>query len=341
MLPLWYYINSAERFVCAMTLNQKEKQRFLDVLGGSSGSGVHSHAYIIEGAFGVGKSEFALFCTAAILCEGNNPPCGSCKACKKVFSGSHPDVHFYGGEGGKPVTMKEVRELIASSVLLPNDSDKKAYIIKDAHKMRTDTQNAMLKLFEEPPQSVVVFMLAEKKEALLPTILSRGQLITLYGADDETVEAYLREKHKNTADQDIRSAVRAAEGSVGRAELLLKKDSLESKKKASGLLELLFSGGRLDFYDRMLSARITREKLSDLLELLQRFIADIIQFKYKSADPVFLSEEEASRYAERVSKKALLGMNNAIMDCRRTIESSGNLNAAITNLSIKLWTLKG
>ena len=316
-------------------LNLSQKQHFLQVLG----SGVHSHAYIIQGASGTGKTDFALFCSAAILCQGINRPCGACAPCKKVFSLSHPDIHFYGGEDGKPITMKEVRELIDSSVLVPNDGDIKIYIIRAAHKMRPDTQNAMLKIFEEPPESVVIFLLTEKKEALLPTILSRGQLIVLPGESDEFIEASLRKKFKTTSEKEIRAAVRASEGSIGQAEQFLSKESRDTAAKTAGLLDTLFEGGKLEFYNKLISAKITRDKLVELLSLLQRLFTDILGYK-SGREPVLLTSEEAERYSGSVTKKALSLMSDSVGDCRNSIEQSGNINAAVTNLCAKLWTLK-
>ncbi|OGO88890.1 MAG: hypothetical protein A2Y15_09270 [Clostridiales bacterium GWF2_36_10] len=324
----------------AFELNQKEKNRFLQVLGSGSGS-VHFHAYIIEGAYGVGKTDFALFCAAAILCRKPDRPCMACNSCMKVFSQAYPDLHFYGGESEKPITMKEVRELISSSILLPNDGDKKIYIIKQAHKMRSDTQNALLKIFEEPPQSVIIFLLTEKKEALLPTILSRGRLITLTGENDEIIKFLLEKKHKTASSDEIRAAVTAADGSIGQAELFISKESRESRKKALELLDLLFEGGKFDFYDRIISSKITREKLLDLLELLQRLFTDILEYKYGCRSLVILNAKEAEKYTSSLTKKAISQINESITDCKTTIEQSGNLNAAITNLSIRLWTHKG
>ena len=326
-----------------MTQNREQKQRFTDLLVSGGDSGAHSHAYIIEGGRGVGKTDFALFCAAAILCvapSGKARPCTQCGPCRKVFGVTHPDLHIYGGEDGKPITMKEVRELINSTYLLPNDGDKKVYIIKNAHRMRPDTQNAMLKVFEEPPPSAVLFLLTEKKEALLPTVLSRGRLIMLSGESEEFIAAYLAEKHKKLSQGEIEAAVRASEGSVGLAEKFLSRESRDARGRAAGLLELLFEGGKLDFYRQIVSARITREKLLDLLELLQEYITDVIKAKCGAGAPVLLKTEEAAAYGGRVTKKTLSLMSEAITDCRKTLEQSGNINAAVSNLGAKLWSLR-
>lgn len=316
-------------------LNSSRKQHFLQLLA----NGTHSHAYIIQGAAGTGKFDFALFCAAAILCGSENPPCRVCYSCKKVFSLAHPDIHVFGDEDGKPITMQEVRDLIDTSVLVPNDGDKKIYIIKAAHKMRPDTQNAMLKIFEEPPESVVIFLLTEKKEALLPTILSRGQLIILPGESDEFIEACLRKKFKAAADSEIAAAVRASDGSLGQAEQFLSKENRDMLEKAVLLLETLFNGSKSEFLSK-LSAKITREKFIELLGLFQRLLADIIEYKYGKETPVLLSAEDAGRYAESVTKKALFKMSEAVSDCKNSLEQSGNLNAATANLCSKLWLLK-
>ena len=316
-------------------LNSGRKRQFLRLLA----NGVHSHAYIIQGAAGTGKFDFALFCAAALLCKSANPPCSACNSCKKVFSLAHPDVHIFGDEDGKPITMNEVRDLIDSSFLVPNDGDKKIYIIKAAHKMRPDTQNAMLKIFEEPPESVVIFLLTEKKEALLPTILSRGQLIVLPGESDEFLEACLRKKFPTAADSEIKAAVRASDGSLGQAEQFLSRENRAALEKAFQLLETLFFGSKSAFLSS-LSAKITREKYIELLNLLQRLLADVVEYKYGKETPVLLSAEDAARYAESTTKKALLLMSEAVADCRRSLEQRGNMNAALTNLCAKLWTLK-
>lgn len=207
--------------------------------------------------------------------------------------------------------------------------------------MRPDTQNALLKIFEEPPESVVIFLLTEKKEALLPTIISRGRLITLTGENDDDITTLLEKKHKTASPEEIQAAVRSAGGSIGQAELFMSKESREARKKALELLDLLFKGGKLDFFDKIISAKMTREKLLDLLELLQRLFIDILDYKYNSHLLTILTEDEAIRYTASITKKAVSNMSEAITDCRNTIEQSGNINAAATNLCIRLWTLKG
>lgn len=324
-----------------MIINREHKNEFANTLNSGEGTKVHSHAYIIEGDFGVGKEDFAEYCAAGILCEGSPSPCNVCRHCKKVFSKNHPDVRFFGGEGGKAITMKEVRELITASTLLPNEAEKQIFVIRLAHKMRTDTQNAMLKIFEEPPVTVVVFFLTDKRESLLPTILSRGRLITLKGLSDEEMTSYLTQAFPKESAQNIKAAVRSAQGSVGQGEAYFQKDNVQARGLALEILDTLFFEERSVFYNKMFALKITRDKLSELLELILRYITDIILYKHKGEGCVLLEIDQAERYGSKVGKRALFSMSDGIVECIKTIANNGNINAAVTNLGIKMAISKG
>ena len=69
-----------------------------------------------------------------------------------ALSGNHPDIYVIGNE--KTASIDDVRRLITRSSLKPNESDKQVFIICNANKLREEAQNALLKLFEEPPSSV-------------------------------------------------------------------------------------------------------------------------------------------------------------------------------------------
>ena len=103
--------------------NSDELRLFFEKANG----GVCSHAYIIDGADGVGKKEFALEAARAMLCSEKNKPCGYCKNCLMALSGNHPDIFVIGNE--KTATIDEVRRLIVRASLKPNQAEKQIFII--------------------------------------------------------------------------------------------------------------------------------------------------------------------------------------------------------------------
>jgi DNA polymerase-3 subunit delta' len=210
--------------------NSDELRLFFEKANG----GVCSHAYIIDGADGVGKKEFALEAARAMLCSEKNKPCGYCKNCLMALSGNHPDIFVIGNE--KTATIDEVRRLIVRASLKPNQAEKQIFIICNANKLREDSQNALLKLFEEPPLTVAIFLLTESRSSLLPTVLSRGQRIHLDGLRDFELADKLNEKYPSLSDSDINTVTKVASGNYGVAEKYLSKENALLREKAENLL---------------------------------------------------------------------------------------------------------
>ena len=132
-----------------------------------------SHAYIISGA-GDEKENVAMACASAALCVGAEPPCGVCRHCRKVMDGTHPDVSIIEPEKDKSeIYVAQIRQLRADAVVLPNEAERKVYIIRRAETMNPPAQNALLKVLEEPPSYCSFVLLTENSGALLQTVRSR------------------------------------------------------------------------------------------------------------------------------------------------------------------------
>ncbi len=148
-------------------------------------SGRLSHAYIISGA-GDEKDGAAAAFAAAAVCSGENPPCGVCVHCRKVRDGIHPDVIFVEPEKDKSeIYVRRIREITADAVVLPNEAERKVYIIKPAEAMNPPAQNALLKVLEEPPSYCTFLLLTENSGALLPTVRSRCAEIRITESHEE------------------------------------------------------------------------------------------------------------------------------------------------------------
>ena len=149
----------------------------------------YSHAYIIAGT-AERAEEKAKDLAAALLCEGSGArPCGVCRHCRKVREGVHPDLITLSrredgkGKTGKEIYVEQIRELAATAAVLPNEAERKVYLIYDAGSMNLAAQNAMLKLLEEPPSFDVFLLLTDSADRLLETVRSR--CVTLRAAGGE------------------------------------------------------------------------------------------------------------------------------------------------------------
>lgn len=143
-----------------------------------------THACLIECQSEEERLSLALELAAAELCEkkGKNA-CRHCRHCEKVFSGIHPDITVIKralddkGKKRPEIYIAQVREVIADCAVLPNEAERRVFLFLDADTMNRSAQNAVLKLLEEPPDHVLIYLCVENSLMLLPTIRSRCMLI--------------------------------------------------------------------------------------------------------------------------------------------------------------------
>ncbi|GAB4300809.1 MAG: hypothetical protein Kow0090_16330 [Myxococcota bacterium] len=214
----------------------------LEVLSSTLRSKRLSGAYLFVGPPGVGKFTTARLIAAALLCRsGKFPPCGECISCRKVEHLNHPDVIYLEPRGAE-IRIDDVRETNRLLLLKPFESDYKVAIVDSAEKFRREAANAMLKTLEEPPTNTVIILVAASTAALLPTIVSRSQIIRFNALDDETLAAWLKKK-RNLTEDDARFLAKLASGSPGKADAMIRNRKLEDlKEQVEKLLNGLLGG---------------------------------------------------------------------------------------------------
>jgi len=128
-----------------------------------------SHAYIVAGGL-AGTLAMAAVCSS----RDKARPCMGCTHCDKSSRHIHPDITVVGILPEKrEILIEQIRELKKDVIVVPNQADRKAYIIKSADTMNVNAQNAFLQILEEPPAHAVFILSTENPAALLPTVRSR------------------------------------------------------------------------------------------------------------------------------------------------------------------------
>ncbi|ANK59114.1 DNA polymerase III subunit delta' [Loigolactobacillus backii] len=143
------------------------------------GQGQLSQGYLFAGDTGTGKMELAQWIALRLFCQhvdaaGN--PDGTCSECQRILSGNHPDVVVVAPEG-QTIKVDEIRFLKSELSKRGMETNQRVFIIQDADKMTTGAANGLLKFLEEPAPQTYLILTTSAKNQLLPTVLSRLQII--------------------------------------------------------------------------------------------------------------------------------------------------------------------
>lgn len=139
-----------------------------------------AHAYIITGGGEESRRRFAGELAMAFLCPKGPPPCGTCRDCVKAAAGNHPDLASLSpAEGKREITVDQARELRADAYIRPNEAARKVYVIDPADSLNPAAQNVLLKVVEEGPPYAAFVLVCAQAGALLETLRSRCEMLTL------------------------------------------------------------------------------------------------------------------------------------------------------------------
>ena len=229
-----------------------------------------SHAYLICGAAGSGKRTLAGVLAAALVCTqgGEKAPCGTCGPCRKAMGGIHPDIVRI-GDDGKDITVAQVRALRSDAYIRPNEARRKVYILENAQSMNASAQNAMLKLLEEGPAYGAYLLLADHPAALLETVRSRCETLTLAPVSPGEAEEWLRARYPDRSPEELRAAAGQCGGLLGRAVEELEGAGRDpaAAEAAAALVSRLAQGDELGLMELCISLeKWDRDRLEALLD---------------------------------------------------------------------------
>lgn len=228
-----------------------------------------SHAYLFRGPRGAGKRAAARAFAAEIL-AGAAEDAEDARRRALLDPSPHPDLVWLAPKGAQHM-VEEVRErVIRASAYRPYEGGKRVFVVEAAEAMRDESQNALLKTLEEPPEFVHLILLTAEPAALLETIASRCQPVAFAPLPAEAVEATLRESGGEA--EEIAAAARLAAGDTELARLLLGEQGRKLRSEAEGFAAAVQGEGDAEsFWRAMLkSAEEAGEKAEsvarDLLE---------------------------------------------------------------------------
>ncbi|MBE0582389.1 MAG: DNA polymerase III subunit delta' [Desulfofustis sp.] len=234
-----------------------------------------AHAYLFRGPDGVGKRLCAQLVAARLTCQQPTEAgaCGGCQSCRKHLSGNHPDFITVSPERST-IKIDRIRELCRSLGYPPYESTVRTVVLEDVHTLRTEAANSLLKTLEEPPEHNLLILTAESSRAVLPTILSRCQIIPFHPLSRDQTMLVLSNQEPDLAESEAESLAAIAGGSPGLALVLRRQGIIELWRELSTLL----SGPAADSADSIAAVLQAAERIADLKEYLP-LLLDLLRFR--------------------------------------------------------------
>ena len=197
-------------------------------------AGAPSHAYLFHGPAGTGKRAIARAFAAALLLAGARDPSA---VAERVARGTHPDLTWVAPSGAAEMLVADIDEpIVAAATRTPFESARRVFVIEGVDTMNDQAANRMLKTLEEPPPFVHLVLLTDRREDVLPTIVSRCQAVRFDPPPPARIAERLREVAPDVEPERARACARLA---LGDARLAARLASDEGEALRAGAEEFV------------------------------------------------------------------------------------------------------
>lgn len=277
-----------------------------------------SHAHLIAGEDGIGKSKLANILAKLIL--------------NKELDREYVDIINY-KINKSSFGVDDVRNIIEEVSKKPFEGEKKVIIIHEGNRLTIQAQNALLKTIEEPPIGVYIIILCESLELILDTIKSRCEIYKLTPLTKDELYEYIRVKGFNFNDNEIESAIAFSEGIPGRIDRYFNDNDLkELRSKIIQLIKKLSKNDLQIVLEEEESLIILKDNKEEVLNILSGFIRDILIYKEVENNSFIINGDkiqEINELTKEISFKKLNNMIKTIEEARRNIKSNVNWAMAL------------
>lgn len=238
-----------------------------------------SHCYIFEGPKDVGKYDLAMVFAQSLLCGSfEGEPCNECDNCRKAMTMNHPDIHVFGREE-KSIKRETIDEIVESIYNRPYEAKRKVYVIDNCQDMTSQAANTFLKTLEEPPGDAVMILLTTNSNMMLPTIVSRCQLIKFRNAGRTEIETYLKDKY-NAGSVESYLAACYSKGILNKAVNILtgKDDILNRRREIIDMLDRIIKSDKSVIYEYENYFDENKDNIDEILEIMMIWFRDVTFF---------------------------------------------------------------
>ena len=257
--------------------HERNKQGLLKALA----QGRIHHAWLFSGRSGIGKRQVLLRLAQLLNCEQSRlgaglqalAACGECRHCHRIDLEQHPDFEHIVPDG-RTLRIQQIRALQKKITFHPYEARWRVVLIEDAHKMRVEAANALLKTLEEPTEGTIIVLLTDQHHRLLPTIISRCQTLRFSPFSALDLRAFLLQRDVTPEHAQLISVL--AQGSLGRALELSQSDVLDEQLEHLAAIRDIQMRGILPAMSFAAQLGKSREQVPTAMTILRAYFRDLM-----------------------------------------------------------------
>ena len=297
-----------------------------------------SHSYLFVGSEAIGKKAVAMAFSKALLCEsGGLEPCNECISCKKFDSSNHPDFYYIEPEGGL-IKKGQIEDLIKSTLTKPLEGKRKVYLIDDSYKMNSYSQNAFLKTLEEPPSYVNIILISTSSKNLLPTIISRCEIIKFSPIENDKIMRFLIDEYKKTK-EEAKFISCYSKGSIGRAIELSNDDEFSGMRdKTIDIIDGVLKGDELKLLNSLAFFDENQDKCEEILDIILYWFRDLYIYIEMGENDLIINRDKMELLSEQtnLSRSKINDIIESILVTNENIQKKVNYQLSIETMLLKI-----
>lgn len=340
-----------------------------------------SHAQLFLGKTGYGSLPLALGFIQYLFCANKSAQdsCGECSSCKKIANLQHPDVHFSfpttqaisktsdplfkdwskavtnnpylslnewihlsDEKGRKPIISRhQSQEIVKKLALKSFEGNYKVSVIWMADEMNQVCANKLLKIIEEPPQKTLFILIAENQDKIMPTILSRTQILNIKPIEDSHLNSFIRTQGQ-FSESLVESVVARSEGDLHKAVSLLE-SSKEHNSNRTDFIQLMRVCYKkevipmFDWADKM--SKYGREEQKSFILYALYMIRQSLMKNFTQGKLLKASDEEIEfleKFARFITGNNVLDFTKLFNDAHYQVDRNAHAKMMFTHITFEV-----
>jgi DNA polymerase-3 subunit delta' len=292
--------------------------------------GTTRHAYLLAGPPGLGRRTLALRFAQALNCQTPlepGIPCGQCRDCRQIAAMQHADLTVVQAESeGGTLKVDQIREARRTLVLKPYQANYRVALFIRFHEANDNAANALLKTLEEAPSYAVLILTADNPEQLLPTIVSRCEVIRLRPLRVDEAQRELERRGLETDRAKLIAHISG--GRFGYALRLLEDESLLGwREERLNDLQTLISASRVEKFAYADKLSRDKEAMRQAILIWLSYWRDVMLRTAQAETPLanvdrnLEIEELAQRLDLSAARRVVKGLEDVLAKMERNVNS--------------------